>query len=318
MMEPIYNTILRVIGAVTVGYISFNLLSNILRSIKVYFLSGPLGLATDLRKLGQWAVVTGATDGIGKAYAKQLAAKGINIVLISRTLTKLQSVAMEIESEYKVKTKVIAVNFFQGVEIYQEIKEGLDGLEIGTLVNNVGTSSLPDCFLDIPNLDKHIPEILNCNVLSCTMMTKLVLPQMVKRSKGAVINIASVAGYQPNPFSVVYSSTKAYVDFFSRGLHEEYSSKGIFVQSVLTFFVATKLSGIDKSETSFFVPLPEDFTKSALGTVGLQSRTHGYFSHALQVWLVNLLPRWYITHLTEKMFMDMKNKALKEIAQKKE
>ncbi|XP_077864262.1 very-long-chain 3-oxoacyl-CoA reductase-B-like [Saccoglossus kowalevskii] len=213
VLDQLDHPVFAAVGAVVVCWYSLQLVLSVLRGVKTYVLTGTLGLSTDLRGLGNWAVVTGATDGIGKAYAEQLAEKGLNIVLLSRTLAKLENVAQEIESRYNVTTKVLQVDFTGGPEIYKHIAELLNNLDIGVLVNNVGTNhSNPEYFTNSPN--KFIPDILNVNILACTMMTKIVLPQMVKRRKGVIINISSAAGLNPLPLLLIYSSTKAFMDFF--------------------------------------------------------------------------------------------------------
>nr|KAF6433585.1 hydroxysteroid 17-beta dehydrogenase 3 [Molossus molossus] len=106
-----------------------------------------------LKSMGQWAVITGAGDGIGKAYSFELARQGLNVVLISRTLEKLQAVAMEIESTTGSSVRIIQADFTKD-DIYGYIEEKLKGLEIGILVNNVGMlpSLLPSHFLDTPHV----------------------------------------------------------------------------------------------------------------------------------------------------------------------
>ncbi|RXM96696.1 Testosterone 17-beta-dehydrogenase 3 [Acipenser ruthenus] len=104
--------------------------------------------------LGEWAVITGGTDGIGRAYAFELAKRGMNIVLISRTLEKLNKVAKEIEDDTGRSVKVIASDFTRE-DIYENIEDNLKGLDVGILVNNVGMlfSPIPCRFLDVENLD---------------------------------------------------------------------------------------------------------------------------------------------------------------------
>ncbi|XP_072278320.1 very-long-chain 3-oxoacyl-CoA reductase [Pyxicephalus adspersus] len=262
--------------------------------------------------LGRWAVVTGATDGIGKAYAEELAKRGISIVLISRSQDKLDEVARTIREKFKVETKVIAADFGKPAEIYGRIEAGLKGLEIGVLVNNVGVSyEYPEYFLDIPDLDNTLDQLININITSVCKMTRLVLPGMLERSKGVILNVSSASGMYPVPLLTVYSATKAFVDFFSRGLHAEYCNKGITVQSVLPFFVATKMSKIRKP--TWDKPNPENYVKSALNTVGLQSRTNGYPAHAFLGWLTtSLFPSCLATKLAMNVNKGLRARSLKK------
>uniref|UniRef100_A0A9L0ISS0 Very-long-chain 3-oxoacyl-CoA reductase n=1 Tax=Equus asinus TaxID=9793 RepID=A0A9L0ISS0_EQUAS len=239
------------VGAGTVAYLALRVSCSLFTALRVWGLGHEAGVGTGL---GEWAVVTGGTDGIGKSYAEELAKRGMKIVLISRSQDKLDQVSSEI-------------------------------------MNNVGISyEYPEYFLDIPDLDNTIKKLININVLSVCKMTRLVLPGMVERSKGVILNISSASGMHPAPLLTIYSATKAFVDFFSRSLHEEYRSKGIFVQSVLPYFIATKLSKIRRPTLD--KPSPETFVKSAIKTVGLQSRTTGYPIHSLVSSIMSMLPSW--------------------------
>ncbi|XP_019125007.2 hydroxysteroid (20-beta) dehydrogenase 2 isoform X2 [Larimichthys crocea] len=162
----------------------------------------------DFRKFGQWAVVTGATSGIGKAYAIELARRGLDVVLVSRSDKKLQLVAKEIEDLYGRKTRTIRADFTDGHRIYPAIAEELQGLQIGVLVNNVGMS-ISDSFtyfLETPDAEQKITHIVNCNVLSVPQMTRLILPDMVQRGTGLIINISSQVAVRPQPLLSVYSA----------------------------------------------------------------------------------------------------------------
>lgn len=167
------------------------------------------GCAIDFKKYGKWAIVTGASDGIGKEFAKQLAKRDLNIVLISRTLSKLQQVADELELTYKVQTRVIDVDFKEGVSVYDKIKPRIEGLDIGVLVNNVGMNAPTfERYHEAALLDNFFWDILACNVLSVTYMTKLVIQGMVDKKCGLIINVSSVAGSMRIATNI-YDATKA-------------------------------------------------------------------------------------------------------------
>ncbi|XP_028399632.1 very-long-chain 3-oxoacyl-CoA reductase-like [Dendronephthya gigantea] len=299
------------IGTLYACYLSFKLLKLVLNVIKTTLLGGSL----DFRRYGEWAVVTGSTDGIGKEYAKQLAAKGLNIILMSRSQEKLDAVASEIESEHNVKTKVIKIDFSGGHEIYEPIAKELEGFEIGVLVNNVGLSvPYPEFFHDISV--ENVSAQINVNVMSTTMLTKLIIPSMLERKKGIIINVASAAGVLPAPLFGPYSATKAFMDKFSESLQIEYADKGIIIQSVLPFVVATKMSGIKRS--GLFSPFPDSYVRGVLKKVGVSKQCHGYWPHDLQGFIGSLLPYWVTSLLMMKGLLALRNKALKKRKEKKE
>ncbi|XP_055743469.1 17-beta-hydroxysteroid dehydrogenase type 3-like isoform X2 [Salvelinus fontinalis] len=115
--------------------------------------------------MGEWAVVTGGSDGIGRAYAFELAGRGLNVVILSRTKDKLDRVALEIEETTGQKVKVIVADFTED-DMYECIEGKLKGLNIGVLVNNVGIlpSHIPCKFLQTKDLEQKITKVINCNV----------------------------------------------------------------------------------------------------------------------------------------------------------
>lgn len=139
----------------------------------------------------------------------QLAKNGLNVVLVSRSKSKLKTVATEISSKYNVETRVIDVDFTSGPQIFDVIKEKIAGLNVGILVNNVGMSyNCPEYFHSIPNQDAFLADLVNCNIVSVTNLCKIVLPRMLEQKKGIIINISSMSATIPNPMLTVYSASK--------------------------------------------------------------------------------------------------------------
>ena len=287
---PVYSNInmplltIENLGMATATYLGVRIGLLIFRGIKNHLAS-----PTDVTKLGSWALVTGATDGIGKAYCFALAARGLNIVLVSRNPDKLKDVASVIEANHKVKTKVVIVDFkTSDAEYIPRVREAVQGLEIGVLVNNVGMMyNNPDEFLAIDSGEELFRDMVSVNITSVNAMTRLCLPYMVERNKGAIINIASVASVLPGPLISVYGATKAYVDRFSTSLRQEYCSKGIEVQTVLPGYVVTNMSRVPES---LLAPNADNYVKSALSHLGVHSRTTGYWGHYFIMWLPNIVP----------------------------
>ncbi|XP_006871539.1 PREDICTED: estradiol 17-beta-dehydrogenase 12-like [Chrysochloris asiatica] len=278
------------LGALTAAWLLLWAVWGAGRAIYVYLLPWVRRDARWFRSHGAWAVVTGATDGIGKAYAHEFAKKGLNIVLISRNLNKLQQEAKEIERLHGTETRIIQADFTGGLEIYGAIEEGLKGLEIGILVNNVGM-----CFnrtlgklLDLPNPAKNLSDIMNCNMMSVVQMTRIVLPQMVSRHRGIIINLSSLAESRPNPFFTAYSATKAFVKSFSLAVAAEYFPEGITVQTVSPAAVSTHI--INNPKTGLLVKNVQDWIEPAVHTIGLSSHTAGCLNHGIQV--PTLGPAW--------------------------
>uniref|UniRef100_G3TVU5 17beta-estradiol 17-dehydrogenase n=1 Tax=Loxodonta africana TaxID=9785 RepID=G3TVU5_LOXAF len=218
-----------------------------------------------------------------------LAKRGLNIVLISRNLNKLEQEAKEIERLHGTLTRVIQADFTGGLEIYGAIEEGLKGLEIGVLVNNVGM-----LYVFFPckhgNIKGMLSDIVNCNMMSVLQMTRIILPQMVSRRRGIIINVSSLSESRPNPFLAVYSATKVFVRNFSLAVAAEYLSEGVIVQTVSPAVVSTNMNR--RLQTGLLVESPEDWARQAVHTLGLSSHTSGCLSHAVQSFLLSLVPTW--------------------------
>ncbi|NXN91542.1 HSDL1 protein, partial [Rhinopomastus cyanomelas] len=288
-----YIEALALIGAWYTAKKSVSLAFHTYDALRIHVIPKLGGKIDLVKQYGKWAVVTGGTDGIGKAYAEELAKRGVNIILISRNKEKLEAVSRSIAETYKVETDFIVADFSKGREPYRAIKEALRGREIGILVNNVGIFyPYPDYFTTLS--EDLLWDIMHINIASANMMTHIVLPAMVEKRKGAIVNVSSASCCQPSPMMTIYGASKAYLDYFSRALHYEYASKGIFVQSLTPFVIATKLFACSSTvfNRPFFFPSAEEYASHAVSTLGLSTRTTGYWKHAIQFLLGKSLPEW--------------------------
>lgn len=164
------------------------------------------------KKYGPWAIITGATDGVGLQYSRQLAAKGLNLILIGRSREKLHAVQLEL-CQANINTDVVTIQAdfnTDDPELYTRIGQEIASQkrQIGLLINNAGVMyDSPNRFLDQP--ESKIWEQVRVNMVAVAMMTRIVLPQLVQRKRGLVVNLSSIAGYQPLSLMGVYSASKA-------------------------------------------------------------------------------------------------------------
>ncbi|KAM8960590.1 17-beta-hydroxysteroid dehydrogenase type 3 [Pelodytes ibericus] len=262
---------------------------------------------TFFRSMGEWAVVTGAGDGIGKAYSVELANRGMNIVMISRTVEKMQMVAREIEQSTGRQVKIVHADFTND-SIYDHIEESLKGLEIGVLVNNVGMLHNPDpCrFLSVQDNDKNL---INCNITSVVKMTRIILKHMEERKKGLILNLSSAVGRFPCPLYTTYSASKAFVITFSKALQAEYKSRGIIIQAITPYGVSTPMT--NKATTNLITKSADDFVRQSLNYVKLGDDTFGCLAHEVLGRVINCIPLWVIQSTTvQEQFLILYAKAL--------
>ena len=271
----------------------------------------------NLKKLGKWAVVTGATDGIGKAYSLALAKKGMSVCLISRTEEKLQTVAKEIDEKCYpgVQTNYIVCDYSNFDQRSREkVAAAISSLDVGVLINNVGMSyPFPKFFHELT--DDQVASLLEMNVNSTTWMTKLVIEGMVQRRRGAIVNIASAAGLYTMPLLAQYSAAKGYIEKFSRALNAEYSGKGVTVQCQVPFYVATKLAKLRKS---FTVPTPSEYVNLGIRWIGYKDVVVSpFWFHATQGWVLHRLPSFIVNKGLMAMHMAIRKKGMKREGTKK-
>ncbi|KAL2510309.1 Very-long-chain 3-oxoacyl-CoA reductase-like protein [Forsythia ovata] len=250
----------------------------------------------NLKKYGTWALITGSTDGIGKAFSFQLAKKGLNLILVSRNLSKLKNVTREIEAKYpNTRIKIFEIDF-SGPNISAgilEMKEAIKGLDVGVLINNVGVTYPSAMFFH--EVDEEIwMNLVRVNVEGTSLITRGIIEGMVARRKGAIVNIGSGASIvtPSHPLYAVYAATKGYIDQLSRCLYVEYKHYGIDVQCQVPLYVSTKMASKVASveKPSVFIPSAEKYVESAVGSIGYEARCTPYWGHSIQWWLASILP----------------------------
>ncbi|KAF7428506.1 hypothetical protein PC9H_007730 [Pleurotus ostreatus] len=271
---------------------------------------------------GAWAVVTGASDGIGKEFSFQLAKAGFNVLLVARNPELLKSTAQDIEQKYSsVSTKVHSIDFSKDDEAaYSGFAAALNGLDIGVLVNNVGKShNMPANFVETPR--DEIKDIVSINVNATLRVTYEILPGMVQRKRGLILNIGSFAGAIPSPMLATYSGTKAFLATWTSALAEEVKKDNVTVEHVNTYFVVSKLSKIRKP--SLFIPTPASYVRAVLSKIGLAcgaafgpipSTSTPFWAHALMHYGITLInsPKLFIDY-THGLHKDIRRRALKKL-----
>ena len=252
-----------------------------------------------------YALITGASSGIGLEFAKVFAKNNINIIVVARNLEKLNELANEIESNYKIKVEAIDLDLSESENIfilYEKISEL--GIEITYLVNNAGFG-LNGEFTEL-NLAKQ-QEMIRLNVESLTTLSWLFAKSMKKRKNGYILNVASVAGFFPGPFMSVYYATKAYVVSFSLALSVELKPYNIVVNSLCPGPTKSNFAdnaGMGNSLLFKLMPLPSSKDVAEYGFNQIMKRNilsiHG-INNKFNVFISRLVPRKVMMNILAKI-----------------
>jgi len=190
-------------------------------------------------------LITGASTGIGAAFARKLAARGRNVLLVARSEDKLVALCNELGRLTSIRAQYLALDLQQpdaGVQLFEETKKR--ELEIDMLINNAGFGSMGD-FARL-DLDREL-EMIQLNVRALVDLTHRFVGPMRERKRGTIINVASTAAFQAVPYMATYAATKAFVLSFSEAIAEENRSHGIHVMALCpgvtetNFFEASKI-----------------------------------------------------------------------------
>lgn len=263
-----------------------------------------------VKDYGRWAIVTGCTSGIGRQFCRQLADRGLNIVLVARNANLCNKQARILEKTFGVRTITLIHDFTTATfDDYSAISDTLRDKEVGILVNNAGVHyDHPMQFSEVPS-DK-ILSITQVNMAGVAMLTRTILPIMIARKRGLIINISSGAGWQPFPFISLYSASKAFVSHFSTSLELEVRKHNICVQALEPMYVATRMTKFSNFLTCTN-PDAKSYVSSALKSLGRTTQTTAYYSHTLQMLVIKWCPQWIVTKASSMLQQYLMSEGMK-------
>ena len=237
----------------------------------------------------RWALVTGASSGMGAEFAARLAGRGMHLVLAARRTDRMNALAEDLVTKHGTKCHIVTIDLATpdaGQKLAEEIEK--QGVEIELLVNNAGVGLIGEIEATSP---AEIQQMLNLNINTLTDLTYRVLPGMLSRGHGAVINVASVAAFQPVAFMAAYSASKSYVLHFSEALWAEARSRGVTIMALCPGVTQTEFFNVagapgwlerHRSQT------PERVVKSAMKAL---ERRRQYIIPGWKDYLMSLLVR---------------------------
>lgn len=227
---------------------------------------------------GSWAFVTGASDGIGKEFCRQLAKIGFNIILVARNQKKLEDAAKEIEKcNTNIKTHICVSDLSKcnNNEFLENINQQVGDRDISLVVNNAGL----DHFEKFENLDsQHLKDLINVNCTTPVLICKNFIKRLTTRTnRGGIINVSSGSMVQYMPYFSAYAGSKSMVDLFTGSLADEFPNLDII--SLKPFDVSTRMN--DFRDTDIMTISAEKCVKGTLRDLGHQDGTYGHWLHKI-------------------------------------
>eukprot|EP01103_Thecamoeba_quadrilineata_P018894 TRINITY_DN743_c0_g3_i1.p1 TRINITY_DN743_c0_g3~~TRINITY_DN743_c0_g3_i1.p1 ORF type:complete len:314 (-),score=62.20 TRINITY_DN743_c0_g3_i1:217-1158(-) len=265
----------------------------ILKFAYTYFFPADGSLLRYGAKTGAWALVTGASDGIGKGFVQQLAKLGFNVFLVSRTASKMESIVKELSSQYpEQKFEFLAVDVAETSvsvsSLVEEIATTIQNRQLTILVNNVGLNTeIPTDFIEIPV--KSIEDQIRVNVTFTTLLTHRLIPQLKQNKKSGIVILSSITWtFASAPLLAVYAATKAYDAVLAQALNTELKSSGVDVIAISPHFVASAMTQIKNA--SFTVASPVQTAVDTFTKLGRFAEVTPSFAHGLIRTVMGLVP----------------------------
>ena len=254
------------------------------------------------------ALITGASSGIGAAFARELAAYPTNLVLVARSEPKLRELAQQLEEQFSIQTHVIPQDLSlpgAGRAVCQAVTQ--QGLTVDCLINNAGFGDY-GAFVD-RQLQRQV-EMIQLNITALVELTYLFLPAMQQRGEGTIINVSSLAGFQPLPYLSVYGATKSFILSFTEALWAENKNTGVRILALCPGPTATNFPEVAEFPQSLaskqgnnYVSA-EQVVKDALQALEKNQPTlvTGGLGNQVIVNLPRFLPRDWLVSAVEKQF----------------
>lgn len=237
-------------------------------------------------RYGPWALVTGASAGIGAEFATQLAALGLNLILVARRHQRLQKLAAELESKHKIQTRIVSIDLSRP-DFLPEIIAATEGLDVGLLVNNAGFG-IAGKFLD-HDIEREL-ALLAVNCRAPLALTHALGREMARRNKGGIIFVSSVSAYIATPFEATYSASKVFELFLAEAFGYEFRGTGVQVLALCPGSTATEFHEISGSSEVAAMAV-EPVVKLALDKLGKKPVAIPGWHNRLLVYTLKLTPR---------------------------
>lgn len=250
-------------------------------------------------KYGPWAVVTGASAGIGAEFAKQLAALKLNLVLVARRKNRLEELGEKLKQDHNIETKIIQVDLAER-NFAEIISAETDSLDVGLLVNNAGFA-LTGEFLE-HDLEKEI-GLLDVNCRAPLILSHVFGRKMVERNRGGIIFVSSLVAFLPTPFWTNYSASKVYNLHLANGLYFELKKKGVDVLALCPGHTKTEFSEVAGIKSS---GIPAEAVVSlAIKNLGKKPHVVPGIANNIMSYLIRLISRKWNIRIGAKLVNDM-------------
>ncbi|HTN83138.1 MAG TPA: SDR family oxidoreductase [Sorangium sp.] len=251
---------------------------------------------------GRRALVTGASSGIGESFARELAARGMDLVLVARSEGKLRALASELAKRHGVAVEVVASDLSrEGAARALHALCAEKGLHVDLLVNNAAFGTHGP-FHEAPLARQH--EQVTLNVTAVVDLSHLFLPGMVERGEGGIINVASIAAYQPLPYMATYGATKAFVLSFTEALWAEVRERGVRVLALCPGPVETRFFDVVGTRDVAVGPMATPEQVVLAGLRGLEKGSPSLIV-GLRNWVQSNLPRLFPRELALRVTSGM-------------